>query len=436
MPDARGAASGVPGPPVASGSPALGAASGVPGPPAAPSAEHKGIDHSLVILLAVATGVAVASNYYVQPLLPTIRQTFHAGAGAVGLIVTASQIGYAAGLLLLLPLGDLLERRRLVVALSLVTALGLAGAAVAPSLGLLYVAAVVIGATSVVGQILVAFSASLASDNERGRVVGTVMSGLFIGILLARTAAGFLGAALGWRAVYYVAGGVALVLAAVLRRALPPYREDVNLSYPGVLASVVTIFREQPVLRRRALYGSLAFAAFSVLWTSLAFLLAAPPYGYGSATIGLFGLVGVAGALMASIAGRLADRGLQVVMTVATSAAILISFVLLWVGESQLVVLLIAIVLLDLGCQGLHITNQSEIYRLLPQARSRVNAGYMTSYFVGGTIGSVGSALCYAAFGWHAVCALGAAFGAVALALATGERRFGRRLAADRAVAR
>ena len=250
MPDARGAASGVPGPPVASGSPALGAASGVPGPPAAPSAEQKGIDHSLVILLAVATGVAVASNYYVQPLLPTIRQTFHAGAGAVGLIVTASQIGYAAGLLLLLPLGDLLERRRLVVALALVTALGLAGAAVAPSLGLLYVAAVVIGATSVVGQILVAFSASLASDNERGRVVGTVMSGLFIGILLARTAAGFLGAALGWRAVYYVAGGVALVLAAVLRRALPPYREDVNLSYPGVLASVVTIFREQPVLRR------------------------------------------------------------------------------------------------------------------------------------------------------------------------------------------
>ena len=164
---------------------ARGAASGVPGLPAAPSAEHKGIDHSLVILLAVATGVAVASNYYVQPLLPTIRQTFHAGAGAVGLIVTASQIGYAAGLLLLLPLGDLLERRRLVVVLALVTALGLVGAAVAPSLGLLYVAAVVIGATSVVGQILVAFSASLASDNERGRVVGTVMSGLFIGILLA-----------------------------------------------------------------------------------------------------------------------------------------------------------------------------------------------------------------------------------------------------------
>jgi predicted MFS family arabinose efflux permease len=391
------------------------------------------MDRGLVILLAVATGVAVASNYYVQPLLPTIRRTFGAGAGAAGLIVTAAQIGYAAGLLLLLPLGDLVERRRLVVVMSLVTALGLAGAAVVPSLDLLYVAAVLVGATTVVGQILVAFAASLASDDERGKVVGTVMSGLFIGILLARTAAGFLGEALGWRGVYYVAAGLALVLAAVLRRALPRYRENVDLSYPGVLRSVVAIFREQPILRRRALYGALAFAAFSALWTSLAFLLAGPPYHFRSGTIGLFGLVGVAGAVMATVAGRLADRGLQAAVTVATSAAILLSFVLLWVGQSQLVVLLVAVVLLDLGCQGLHISNQSEIYRLLPQARSRVNAGYMASYFTGGTIGSVGSALCYDAFGWHAVCGLGVGFGAAALAMSTGERRFGRRLAADRA---
>ncbi len=384
---------------------------------------------SLVILLAVATGVAVASNYYVQPLLPDIRQTFGSGVGATALIVTAAQIGYLAGLLFILPLGDLLERRRLVVVLSLVTALALVGAGLAPSLGLLYVAALVIGASSAVGQILVAFAASLASDAERGTVVGTVMSGLFIGILLARTAAGFLGAAVGWRGVYYVAGGVALLLAAVLRRKLPRYRESLKLSYPRVLASVASIFREQPVLRRRSLYGALSFAAFSALWTSLAFLLAGSPYHYGSATIGLFGLVGVAGAVMASVAGRLADRGLQLATTLATSAAIVVSFVLLWVGQDQLLVLLGAIVLLDLGCQGLHITNQSEIYRLLPHARSRVNAGYMTSYFLGGTFGSVGSALCYEFFGWDAVCALGASFGAVALALATGERRFGRRIA-------
>jgi len=442
MPDARRGASGVPGVPGSSGAPdpaGVPAAAGVPTdsdvPSEAPatsrtSSRGRRMDSRLVLLLAVATGVAVASNYYVQPLLPTIRHTFGAGAGAAGLIVTAAQIGYAAGLLFLLPLGDLLERRRLVVTMSLVTALGLVGAAIVPSLDLLYVAAVLIGAGSVVGQILVAFGASLASDDERGKVVGTVMSGLFIGILLARTAAGFLGALLGWRAVYYVAGGLALVLAAVLRKALPRYRENLNISYPRVLVSVFAIFREQPILRRRSLYGALSFAAFSALWTSLAFLLAGSPYRYGSGTIGLFGLVGVAGAVMATVAGRLADRGLQAVMTIATSSAILVSFVLLWVGQNQLGVLLIAIVLLDLGCQGLHITNQSEIYQLLPQARSRVNAGYMTSYFIGGTIGSVGSALCYEAFGWHAVCGLGAGFGAVALGLATGERRFGRRLAA------
>jgi predicted MFS family arabinose efflux permease len=435
MSDAGGAASGVPG----SSSPPVGAPAGLGAPKAesSPAGKPHGrrMDKGLVILLAVATGTAVASNYYAQPLLPTIRRTFDAGAGAAGLIVTASQIGYAIGLLLLLPLGDLLERRRLVVVLSLVTALGLVGAGLVPNLDLLYVAAVIVGTTTVVGQILVAFAASLASDDERGKVVGTVMSGLFIGILLARTVAGFLGEAFGWRGVYYVAGGLALVLAVVLRRALPSYREDVHLSYPAVLLSVVAIFREQPILRRRAMYGALAFAAFSVLWTSLAFLLAGPPFHYRSGTIGLFGLVGVAGAVMATVAGRLADRGLQAAMTVVTSAVLLVSFVLLWVGQSQLIVLLVAIVLLDLGCQGLHITNQSEIYRLLPQARSRVNASYMTSYFAGGTIGSVGSALCYEAFGWHAVCGLGAGFGAAALALAMGERRFGRRLAASRLAA-
>jgi predicted MFS family arabinose efflux permease len=387
------------------------------------------IDGGLVALLAVATGVAVASNYYVQPLLPTIRHHFHAGAGAAGLVVTAAQVGYAAGLLFLLPLGDLFERRRLVVILSSVTVLGLLGAALSPDLDLLYVAALVIGASSVVAQILVAFAASLASDVERGKVVGTVMSGLLIGILLARTAAGYLGAFLGWRAVYFAAGGLALVLVVVMRLALPQYREGLRSSYAGVLVSVVTIFREQPVLRRRSLYGALSFAAFSVLWTSLAFLLAGAPYRYGSGTIGLFGLVGVAGAVMASVAGRLADRGLQAAVTVAASAAIVVSFVLLWLGQNELGVLLVAVVALDLGCQGLHITNQSQIYRLLPEARSRVNAGYMTSYFVGGTVGSVGSALCYAAFGWHAVCGLGAAIGAVALAFASGERRFDRNVA-------
>lgn len=406
--------------PSAAGEPAPIATAAAPSPAVPAGGRH--LDRGFVVLLAVATGIAVASNYYVQPLLADIRDTFHVSSGAAGLVVTASQVGYVLGLMLLLPLGDLLERRRLVVVMSLVTAVCFVGAGLAPGIGLLYAVVAVIGLSSVVAQILVSFAASLAPDDERGRVVGTVMSGLLIGILLARTVSGYLGALVGWRGVYFVAAGVVLVLAAVLWRALPAYREPLRLTYGGVLRSVVHIFASQPVLRLRSLYGALSFGAFSVLWTSLAFLLSASPYHYGSGVIGLFGLVGVAGAVMASVAGRLGDRGDKVALTFATSAAMTVAFVMLWVGSGELAVVIAAIFILDVGCQGLHVTNQSEIFRLLPGARSRVNSGYMTCYFTGGVLGSVGSALSYEQFGWQGVCALGVAFGGGALLVACVEQ--------------
>jgi predicted MFS family arabinose efflux permease len=377
----------------------------------------------LVVVLAVATGVAVASNYYAQPLLPLIRQSFGVSAATAGLVVTASQIGYACGLVFLMPLGDLVERRRLVIVMSLVTAAALAGAAAAPSLAVLFVAVAVVGSTSVVAQVLVTFSASLAGDHERGKIVGTVMSGLLIGILLARTVAGYIAQASSWRVVFLVASGMMVLLAVAARLALPRYRETTDLSYPAILASVGRIFRTEPVLRRRSLYGGLSFAAFAVLWTSVAFLLAGAPYHYGSGTIGLFGLVGASGAAMAQLAGRLADRGHQWGLTLVTAFAIVAGFVLLGVFPDTLGALIAGIVVLDLGCQGIHITNQSKIYALAPQARSRINAAYMTCYLTGGTLGSVGSALCYGAFGWSGVAGLGAGFGAAALLLALTERR-------------
>ncbi|HLI45504.1 MAG TPA: MFS transporter [Acidimicrobiales bacterium] len=385
------------------------------------------ISRRLVVTMAIATGVAVANNYYAQPLLAAIRQTFHAGTGETGLVVTFAQVGYALGLVFLLPLGDLFERRRLVVAATLVCALGLVGYALAPGLGLLFGAAALVGGTSVVAQILVAFAASLAGDAERGRVVGTVMSGLLLGILLARTAAGFIAQASSWRVVYVAAALATALLGAILRRELPAYREDSQLSYPQVLRSVLSLFMAEPTLRRRSLYGLLSFGAFSVLWTSLAFLLSAPPYRYSTGTIGLFGLVGAAGAAMASIAGRLADRGHQATVTTFTALGVLVAFVALWLAPHVLAVLIGGIVLLDLGCQGLHISNQSEIYRLAPQARSRVNSAYMTCYFIGGTLGSLGSAYAYGAGGWSYVCALGAGFGGLAWLVSLTERRYVRR---------
>ena len=381
---------------------------------------------SLVLLLAVATGVTVATSYYAQPLLATIRHSFGTSAAAAGLIVTAAEIGYVTGLVLLVPLGDLLERRRLVFVMSLVTAASLGGAAAAPSLGWLYVFAALAAATSVVAQILVAFAATLAGEQERGRVVGTVMSGLLLGILLARTVAGYVAAASSWRVVYVMAAGLMVVVAGVLWRSLPRLKSQVSLTYPQVLASVLQIFRSEAVLRRRAVFGGLSFAAFAVLWTSLAFLLAGPPYHYGAGTIGLFGLAGASGAVMASVAGRLADRGLQAALTVGTALAIVVGFVLLWTGSQELWAVLAGIVVLDAGCQGMHITNQSEIYKLAGEARSRVNSAYMTCYFVGGTVGSVGSALTYGAFGWDGVAGLGAGIGALTLLMSFTEGSFRR----------
>jgi predicted MFS family arabinose efflux permease len=388
----------------------------------APASATGRMSRRLVAVMAVATGITVANTYYAQPLLHTIGAAFGIGPAAAGLIITASQIGFAGGLVLLLPAGDLVERRRLITITGVATALALAGAALSPSPIALVAALAVVGVTSVVAQILVPFAAGLATDGERGSVVGTVMSGLLLGVLLARTVAGGIAQFWGWRSVYWVAAGLMLLTAAVLHRELPRYRGRTGLTYPRLLASIGTILREEPVLRLRAVYGGLSFGAFSVLWTSLAFLLSGPGYRLGEGTIGLFGLVGAAGAVMASLTGRLTDRGGARVLTAATSGVLVLSWLPIWLGAHSVAALLVGIVLLDLAAQGLHITNQSEIYRLRPDARSRINAAYMTSYFAGGAAGSAGSAAAYAAWGWAGVSALGAAFGAAAVVLWAGQR--------------
>jgi predicted MFS family arabinose efflux permease len=246
-------------------------------------------------------------------------------------------------------------------------------------------------------------------------VVGTVMTGLLLGILLARTAAGFVAAAGGWRAIYVVAAVVVAVQAGVLWRVLPMSRQPSRLSYPRLLGSVLAVARRYPVLRRRSLVGGLGFGGFSVLWTSVALLLAAAPYRYGSATIGLFGLVGAAGALAAVFAGRLADRGHQRLVTRLTGALLAVSWLPMWLGRTSVVALVVGIVVLDFAVQGLHVTNQSQIYRLDADARSRVNSAYMTTYFVGGAVGSALSAVAYDAHGWAGVCVVGAGFGLATL---------------------
>jgi predicted MFS family arabinose efflux permease len=371
------------------------------------------MSRGLIVVFAIATGQAVSSNYLAQPLLDTLRSEFGVSSAVAGLIVTVAQIGYALGLVLLLPLGDLFERRRLITTLALITSAGLAAAALAPSVGLFAGAVGLVGFTSVMAQILVPFAATLAPEAERGRVVGTVMSGLLLGILLGRTVSGLIAAAAGWRVVYGAAAALMLAQAVVLYRVLPIYRERVELAYPRLLASVLTIARAEPELLRCAVHGASGFAAFSGLWTTLAFLLAGPHYGYSTGIIGLFGLVGVAGALTASVVGRFTDRGWTYWLTGVTSMLIVAGYALIWLGAASLAALLVGILVLDIGCQGLHITNQSDIYRLRPEARSRINAFYMTSCFVGAALGSATAALVYDAFGWTGVCLFGAVVGLV-----------------------
>jgi predicted MFS family arabinose efflux permease len=372
------------------------------------------LERGLVLVMAAATGVAVASNYYAQPLLPVMRQDLHLSSTVAGLIVTVAQIGYAAGLLFLLPLGDLVERRRLVVTLSALSAVALVVLGLSPNGGVLLPAAFVVGALRVLAQVLVPFSASLAHDDERGRVVGLVMSGLLIGILLARTVAGALAQAGDWRVVYLVAAALMAVQAVVLRAKLPSYREETRHNYLTLLRSVGQLLRAEPVLRLRSLYGLLSFGTFSVLWTSLAFLLH-DHYGLSSLVIGLFGLVGAAGALAATTAGRLSDQGHEHTSTGIGTASLALSWLLLWLGRDHMAALVAGIVLLDIGVQGVHISNQGAIYRLRPDARSRLTAAYMFLYFVGGAIGSAVSAALYSNDGWSGVSVAGEAFGAAAL---------------------
>ena len=366
-----------------------------------------GLSPALIVLMSVATGLAVASNYYAQPLLDTIARNFSLSASTAGFIVTAAQLGYAAGLLFLVPLGDMFERRMLIVSMTLLAAGGMLITASSQSLGMLILGTALTGLFSVVAQILVPLEATLATPDKRGKVVGTIMSGLLLGILLARTVAGLLANLGGWRTVFWVASVLMALMAIALWRGLPKMKSETHLNYPQLLGSVFSLFIHDKLLRTRAMLGCLTFANFSILWTSMAFLLAAPPFNYSEGMIGLFGLAGAAGALGARPAGGFADKGKSHLTTTAGLLLLLLSWLAIWFGHTSVPMLIIGILVLDLTVQGVHITNQTVIYRIHPDARNRLTAGYMTSYFIGGAAGSLISASAWQHAGWAGVCLAG-----------------------------
>ena len=362
--------------------------------------------------MALTCGLVVANIYYNQPLLAAIGRTFHLSDSSASLVATATQVGYTLGMLFVVPLGDMLERKRLMLVMLLGAASCLALAAYAPSFGVLAGASVLVGIGSAVPQLLLPMAAHLAPEADRGRIVGRIMSGLLIGILASRTVSGYVGEHLGWRAMFEIAALLMLALLALLAWRLPQDRPHFAGSYGALMKSLTTLVRDLPALRRSALVGGLLFASFSVFWTTLAFFLEGPTYGYGSDVAGFFGLVGAMGALAAPVAGKAADtRGPDFAIAVGTLLA-LGSYAVLGLGGYHLAGLVLGVIVLDVGVQAAHISNQTKIFSLVPEARSRLNTVYMTGYFTGGSLGSVAGGLAWTHGGWPGVCVLGAAFAA------------------------
>ena len=363
-----------------------------------------GLSRRVVHLMAVGCGLTVANIYYCQPLLQPMAETFGVSEAKIGYIPALTQAGYALGLLLFVPLGDLFERRRLLVALLAASVMALVGVALAPSYGLLAATSFSVGLVGIAPQLLVPFAAHLARPSERGRVIGVVMSGLLVGILLARTVSGFVGLYLGWRAIYWLAALLIFGLLLMIRAALPSSAPEVKIPYRRLMASLLHLLRDEPVVRQSCLIGAGTFGAFAAFWSTLAFLLGGPPFGYSSDVVGMFGIIGIVGVAAAPLAGRFGDRydprlslGFGIVM-------MLLSFAIFWAGAASLFWLIVGVVLLDLGAQVVHVSNQNRLYALHPEARSRLVTLYMGASFIGAGLGSSLAASSWSLWGWPGVC--------------------------------
>ena len=369
------------------------------------------------MLLAIVGGAAVANNYYVQPLLVTLEHAFGVGTTEAGLLVTAGQLGYLAGLVLLVPLGDLMERRRLVCVLMALSALALACCAGAPSIGLLAGGLTMLGVTTVAAQVLVPLANDLAVPAERGRVVSQVVSGFLIGILVARSFSGIVADLAGWRAVFAVVALITVALLVCVQRSVPATRPRASMGYLALLRSLGKLVHDEPILRRRMVFGMLGMATFTVFWTTLTFLLSGPPFHYSSAIIGLIGITGVVGAAASQGAGRTFDRGRARLALGGFWAVAVLAWGVCSLGSGNIVPILAGIVLLDAAIQGQHMLNQITILGLQPEVRSRANSAYVVSVFVGAAAGSAAAAVVWSAGGWSAVCAFGGSLALAALVL-------------------
>lgn len=368
----------------------------------------------LIAFLSFMAGATVANLYYSQPLLGQIGRTFHASPGRVGLVAVMTQIGYALGLILVVPLGDGHERKRLITSMTGLIAVMLAAVALAPSFPILLIFCLLMGGAATVPQLVVPYAATLAPAAERGRAVGLVMGGLLVGVVLARSVSGF-AAFLGWRVIFDMAAGAMALLAVTSVILLPEQRPTGHIPYSTLLPSLYVLWRKEPILRLHSFLGAMGFAAFSCFWTALIFHFGRIFPHRASYTVGIMGLFGTAGALAAPLSGKLSDKLTARVVNGVALLLVFSSFLIFWHAHSSLVLMAWGVIFLDAGVQGSHISNQTRIYALHADKRNRLTALYMTSYFIGGSIGSLVGGLAWQHGGWPAVCVSGCVFALAAL---------------------
>ncbi|MBD3885639.1 MFS transporter [Phormidium tenue FACHB-886] len=368
-----------------------------------------------VFVLAIACGLAVANLYYNQPLLANMGRDFNVSVQDIGFVPMLGQIGYALGLLVLAPLGDMMERRKLILLLLTFSGFALAAAALSPNLTWLSISSLVLGLTNITAQVIIPFVAQLTPTAERGKVIGTLLSGALMGVLLARTVSGLIGGYWGWRSMYWIAAALMIGLALVLRYWLPLNPPQMKLSYAELMQSIVQLVQKEPELRAASLNAALMFGAYSAFWATLIFFVEGSPYFYGSQAAGLFGLLGVASAVYSPWVGRLTDQhNPRVVVTIGV-LHMLLAFIFYWSIGNQLAGLIIGILIMDVGKVLTFVANQTRIYRLAPDAPSRVNTVFMVSTFIGGALASFAGAYCWENWQWNGVCGLSGSLLAIAL---------------------
>jgi predicted MFS family arabinose efflux permease len=365
--------------------------------------------------MAVACGLCIANMYYNQPLLPQIARSLHATVRQVGALPVLAQVGFGIGVFFIAPLGDLLEKRRLILTMLALVMVSLAAAAFAPNLTVLAIAGFAIGITSVISTLVLPFAVALSRPEERGKTVGTIASAMLIGILLSRTLSGFVGQMWGWRVMYGVADGLMIALLLSMRALLPRSQPTVTMSYQRLLASMFHLFRKENILREATINGALCYAALSAFWATLVFYVESPVYGYGAAVAGMFGLVAALGALAAPQIGRLADRSSPRTIVGWAVSLMLLGFIELWGLGNHLWGLILGVILLDLAAQCATISNQASVYSLAPEAQSRLYTVYRAAYSIGGSLGAFLGVYAWSLFRWHGVCAVGCTLLGIAL---------------------